>query len=54
LAFALAPEGIVTDPAGTPWHISDLLETMALASLFTMLFVAVLGFCRVANAHRSD
>lgn len=46
LLFAITPKtaGSITDPAGTAWQVADLLETMALASFFTMLFVAVLSF----------
>jgi putative membrane protein len=42
LVRALAPDVIVTDPTGAAWRARDLLETMALASFFTMVFTAVL------------
>ena len=42
LVFALAPDAAVSDPTGATWRVGDLLETMALASVFTMMFVAVL------------
>ncbi len=44
LLYAIVPDALVTDPSGQSWHTADLLQTMALVSVFTMLFVAVLGF----------
>ncbi|MFI5002876.1 MAG: carotenoid biosynthesis protein, partial [Reyranellales bacterium] len=35
----------VTDPSGRVWQTADVLGTAAIASLFTMLFVAVTCFC---------
>lgn len=35
----------VTDPAGRVWQTADIMGTAAIASLFTMLFVAVTCFC---------
>lgn len=44
LLFAIVPDTLLTDPSGQSWHAADLLQTLALVSVFTMLFVAVLGF----------
>jgi putative membrane protein len=56
LVFVLAADSNVTvsDPAGAAWQVADLLETMALVSFFTMLFVAVLGFFLVRQVYRRD
>lgn len=42
LLFALVPDTAVNDPAGQPWQSADLLETMALVAVFTMVFVGLL------------
>ena len=44
LLFAIVPDFALKDPTGKAWQAADLLETMMLASVFTMLFTAVLGF----------
>ncbi len=42
LLYALIPDAPITDPAGGSWRVADLLETMGLAAVFTMVFVALL------------
>lgn len=49
LLFVLVPDGEALDPAGTAWRIGALFETMALVSVFTMLFVSVLCLCLLAR-----
>lgn len=43
LLFAIVPDFKLTDPTGQAWQAADLLETMMLASVFTMLFSALLA-----------
>lgn len=45
LLFAIVPDFQVVDPSGQAWHAKDLLETMMLVSVFTMLFTALLSLC---------
>lgn len=44
LLFAIVPDFSVSDPSGQAWQAADLLETMMLASVFTMLFTALLAW----------
>ena len=44
LLFAIVPDFALKDPTGQAWQASDLLETMMLASVFTMLFTALLAW----------
>lgn len=40
----LIPNAEVTDPAGHVWHLPHLFESMALVSVFTMMFAALLAY----------
>lgn len=44
LLFALVPDFTLKDPTGQTWQAADLLETMMLVSIFTMLFTALLSY----------
>lgn len=44
-----APVFNVTDPAGKTWSTGDIHDTMALISIFTMIFFAVLSLIIVKN-----
>ncbi|MGR8919540.1 MAG: carotenoid biosynthesis protein [Gammaproteobacteria bacterium] len=46
----LVPDGILTDPAGRAWPTSALFESMALTSVFTMVFTVVLAAAVLARA----
>ncbi len=43
LLFAIVPDFKISDPTGHAWQAADLLETMMLVSIFTMLFTALLA-----------
>ncbi|MEQ8662477.1 MAG: carotenoid biosynthesis protein, partial [Gammaproteobacteria bacterium] len=43
LLAVLVPDAPVHDPAGGAWRLHDLLTSMAVTSVFTMLFTAVLA-----------
>lgn len=44
LLAVIVPTLTFTDPAGHVWHSSHLFESMALVSIFTMLFVSVVAY----------
>ena len=53
LLAVIVPAIDFTDPVGHTWHSGHLFESMALVSIFTMLFVSVLAsaiVCREARA----
>jgi putative membrane protein len=49
LLAVLVPDAMLTDPAGGTWHMQDLFTSMALTSVFTMLFTALLAGCVLAR-----
>lgn len=51
LLYVLLPDTLVRDPSGTSWQVADLLESMAIVSVFTMLFTALLAYCALARAN---
>lgn len=51
LLFAIVPDFALKDPTGKAWQAADLLETMMLASVFTMLFTAVLSLFLLLRWH---
>lgn len=51
LLYTLLPDARVSDPSGTAWQAADLLESMAIVSVFTMLFTALLAYCALARAN---
>jgi uncharacterized membrane protein len=51
LLYALVPDRLVHDPSGAAWQASALLESMAIVSVFTMLFTALLAYCALARAN---
>lgn len=42
----MVPAGEVVDPAGRPWLLPDLIETMLIVSIFTMVMAEGLAFIR--------
>lgn len=49
LLAAIAPDGALTDPAGVTWQVGQLFVSMAIVSVFTMLFTALLAACVLAR-----
>jgi hypothetical protein len=39
----------VTDPTGAIWRTGDIYETAAIISIYTLLFVSVLSFLKIAR-----
>ena len=39
----------VTDATGTTWRTGDIYETAAIVSIYTLLFVSVLSFLKIAR-----
>jgi uncharacterized membrane protein len=52
LLSAIVPGAALSDPAGGVWRAADLLDTTALAAVFTMLFVAFLSMVLVHQPRR--
>jgi uncharacterized membrane protein len=53
LSFAALGNNVpLIDKAGTTWNSQDMYETLALVSIFSMLFVTVLCFVKVKVANR--
>lgn len=52
LLALIVPDASVTDPAGGVWQVADLVQSMALVSVFTMLFASLLA-CSVLARVRS-
>lgn len=48
----LATNVPLVDQSGQSWHARDMYETLALVSIFSMLFVTVLCFIKVQASHR--
>jgi len=42
LLYAIVPDATLEDPSGSVWQARDLLETMMLVSVFTMVFTSIL------------
>jgi putative membrane protein len=40
-------DSIVTDPAGRSWHTNDIYYSLALTTIFTMFFIALLSAIRI-------
>jgi putative membrane protein len=52
LLAAIVPAAPLSDPAGQVWRSSDLFQSMALTSVFTMLFTALLTWLVLARHAR--
>jgi putative membrane protein len=52
LLALIVPDMPLTDPTGASWQASDLLQSMALVSVFTMLFTSVLAAALLSRARR--
>lgn len=50
LLALIVPDAAVADPAGGVWQVADLLQSMALVSVFTMLFTSVLAGAVLSRA----
>jgi hypothetical protein len=50
----LVPDVAVTDPAGAEWQSGDLFQSMAVVSIFTMLFTAILAIVLLHRARQRD
>lgn len=50
LLAVIVPEATLTDPTGRQWQGSELFESMALTSVFTMCFTALLAWLVIARA----
>lgn len=49
LLAVIGPDVSVTDPAGTAWRTGHLFDAMAIASVFTMGFTALVAACLLAR-----
>ena len=49
LLAVIVPTLTFTDPVGHVWHSTHLFESMALVSIFTMLFVSVVAYCVISR-----
>lgn len=49
LLAVIVPDGVLSDPAGVTWQVRHLFVSMAIASVFTMLFTALLAACVLAR-----
>lgn len=49
---ALATNTVLVDQAGQSWHSRDMYESLALVSIFSMLFVTLLCFIKVQVSAR--
>ena len=47
------PDKAVTDAAGRVWQARDIYTTGALASIYTLIFVSVLGFIKIARMEKT-
>ncbi len=54
LLAVLVPDAALHDPSGTPWGLRDVFVSMAVTSVFTMLFTALLAACLLQRARRSE
>ena len=54
LLFDIVPDFAVSDPSGQAWQAADLLETMMLVSIFTMLFTALLSWFQLLRWHSTQ
>ena len=52
LLAAIVPQTPLSDPTGQVWQSSDLFQSMALTSVFTMLFTALLAWLVLARRTR--
>jgi putative membrane protein len=49
-----APDAMVIDQAGVSWQVAHVFEAVAIMSIFTMLFVAVLAAARVLGPNKAE
>lgn len=54
LLAMIVPALTFTDPAGHEWHSVHLFQSMALVSIFTMLFVSVLAYAIIVREKRDS
>ena len=53
LLAMIVPDAILADPSGATWQSDSLMQSMALVSVFTMLFTCLLAFAVLKRARET-